>query len=286
VTGPSALEYLGRRVLTALGFRSETLSTSVGELHLWRVDGTGELPPVLLFHGFGSSAIRWTPLMYDLRPHVRELVALDLPAHGFSQRPDALSQQILRQGMLEALDAVQLPPGLVLGNSLGGAAGLRYALARPERVTGALLFSPAGAPMNEEELEKLRALFCVDAHDEAVALVRALHARDPGLKAHLLAPLVRRPLSDPLLRQWLYEMTSDDFLSAEEIASCTRPVRVIWGKQERILPQRAREFWRAHLPAHSDLVEPDGFGHSPFLDDRGWVVDEILRFSQKLSPSA
>jgi pimeloyl-ACP methyl ester carboxylesterase len=283
VIGPSALDYLGRRVLTALGFRSEMLSTSVGELHLWRVGGQGELPPVLLFHGFGSSAMRWTPLMYDLRPHVRELIAVDLPAHGFSQRPEALSQYVVRQGLLEALDAVQAEPALVLGNSLGGAAGLRYALARPERVTGALLFSPAGAPMDEEELVQVRSLFCVDAHDEAVALVRALHARDPGLRAHLLAPLLRRPLSDPLLRRWLQEMTPEDFLSAEEIGSMPRPLRVVWGKQERILPLRAREFWRAHLPPHGDLIEPDGFGHSPFLDDRGWVVEEILRFCRQLA---
>lgn len=46
--------------------------------------------------------------------------------------------------MTEALDALLPEPAIVCGNSLGGAVALHYALARPEKVLGLVLLSPAG----------------------------------------------------------------------------------------------------------------------------------------------
>ena len=287
MSSPSPLHQLGRNVFVALGVRSEHKPTSVGPVHLWRMRGAGTLPPVLLFHGFGASGMHWIPLMQGLSRRVRECVAVDLPAHGFSAKPDGdLTQQQLLSGAVEALDQIDLEPALVIGNSLGGAAGLRYLHARPERARAAMLFSPAGAPMSEEELAALRALFAIEAHGDAVRFVRALPARPPGLTAHLIAPLLRGPLADPLLRRWLERVAPEDFLTADEIATVPRPIQVIWGKQERILPGRAREFWRAHLPPHSSIIEPEGLGHSPFLDKPLWMIREILKYAETLALSA
>lgn len=278
---------LGAQVVRVLGYRSRRLDTSVGQLNVWSADGAGPLPHLLLFHGFGASALHWVPLLQQLRPHVRGVTALDLPAHGLSDRPAALTPAILRDGVLEALDALHRlepdrGPMVVIGNSLGGAAGLRYLNARPERVLGAVLFSPAGAPMDEDELATLRGVFRLDAHADAVRFVRLLHGKPVGLRAHVLAPMLRSTLSDPLLRGWLDRVSPEDFLAPDEVRAVQRPVRVVWGDRERILPARCKAFWREHLPAHSELDEPAGFGHSPFLDDRGWTARQITAFAARV----
>lgn len=276
------VEQLGRQVLVALRYRSEHVSTSVGRVHVWSVEGGGALPGVLLFHGLASSGMHWMPLVAQLRPHVARVTALDLPGHGFSDRPDELTHEVLTTGVLEALDAVDLEPGLVVGNSLGGAAAVRFLAARPERARRALLFSPAGAPMSADELADLRDKFRVDRHMDAVSFVRRLSGREVGLRAHLLAPWLRRSLGDPLLRRWLASVTPDQFLTPEELRDLRVPVEVVWGRQERMLPDSAREFWRAHLPADA-LEEPDGFGHTPFLDDRRWTAARILASAERVA---
>ncbi|MEQ1564603.1 MAG: alpha/beta fold hydrolase [Myxococcota bacterium] len=278
-------QQIGRRFLLALtswAIDSDSIDTSVGPVQVWSAQGGGSGPAVVLFHGFGSSAMAWMPMLAQLRPHVSSVVAIDLPGHGLSVRPERLTEEVLARGLVEGLDAVPFSRAVLIGNSLGGAAAVRYLHARPQRVAGALLFSPAGAPMTDAELDALRAVFRIDGHLDAVAFVRRLRARPLGVEAHLLAPLLRRTLSDPVLREWLGSVSPDQFLQPEEIAGIRAPIEVVWGRQERVLPAAAREFWRANLPPHGVLDEPEGFGHSPFLDDRKWVADRIVAFTRRV----
>jgi pimeloyl-ACP methyl ester carboxylesterase len=277
------VEQVTRGLLRTLRYESVYVPTSVGRVHLWSARGTGPLPPLLLFHGLGASGLHWMPLLLQLRPKVRSLLAIDLPGHGFSDRPPSLSGQVLAAGISEALDQLDLEPALVVGNSLGGAAAVRYVNARPARALGAMLFSPAGAPMTAEELDAVRARFRVERHLDAVRFVRQLHGRPVGPRAHLMAPLFRRSLADPTLRRWLESVGPGDFLAPQEVRSLPVPVEVVWGLQERMLPARLREFWRENLPSSGALVEPEGVGHSPFLDDRRWAVARLLGFAERIA---
>src|SRR5262245_21365195 len=120
-TSPGWLYRIGRRALVALRYQSTWVETSVGPVHLLSRTGRGELPPVLLVHGFGDAAMHWAPLVRVLRPHVRSVLALDLPGHGFSVRPEKLTLELVRDGVIEALDRAHVEPCVVVGNSLGGA---------------------------------------------------------------------------------------------------------------------------------------------------------------------
>lgn len=281
MSGPGVLEHVGRRVLgAAFGYRSEWVPTSVGRIHVLSRAGSGELPPVYLFHGFGSAAIHLVPLVRALRPHVRHVTTFDLPAHGFSDRPAELSTEILRTGALEALDRIHTEPAVVVGNSLGGVTAMRYLHARSERVLGAVLLAPAGAPMTAEELESLRSLFRVRTRAQARAFLDRLYARPPGWRGHVLAGTVVRTFTDPTLAGWLEGLTPDGFLTPEEVSGAPRPVRVVWGKDEKILPREQLAFWRRHLPPDGEIVEPEGFGHSPHFDAPEAAAREVLALAR------
>jgi pimeloyl-ACP methyl ester carboxylesterase len=68
-------------------------------------------------------------------------VALDLPGHGRSGwREDAdYGAAVTAPTVLAALDALDVPPGIVVGHSLGAILAARLAATAPERVTGLVL---------------------------------------------------------------------------------------------------------------------------------------------------
>jgi pimeloyl-ACP methyl ester carboxylesterase len=279
---PGWLERGARQALSVAGFQSRRVPTSVGEVHALHLEGGGALPPVVLVHGLGSAGLHFWRIMRLLQPQVSRVTAIDLPGHGFSDRPEALSLEVLRSGVLEALDQLQPEPAIVVGNSLGGAAVVRYAAQRPEKVLGAVLLAPAGAPMNAEELAGVRATFSIRSHQEAVAFLNRLLARPPGWKAHLVAPGIRRTFADPRLQAWLASLGDRDFLTPEEVRSVP-PTVLVWGEHERILPGSALAFWSEHLPAHASIVRPERLGHSPHLDSATRSAELILEHARRVA---
>lgn len=285
MSGPGPLERVGRGLLrTVLRFDSGWVDTSAGRVHVLSRSGGGDLPPIVLFHGFGSSALHWVPLLRRLRPHVRGVLAIDLPGHGFSDRPAPLTHEVLRAGITEAMDLVHREPAVIVGNSLGGLTALRYLHARPDKVLGAVLLSPAGAPMTAEDLDALRATFRIRTSAEARAFLDRLYARPVGPLGHLFVPTLRRTFSDPTLMNWFATVSEADFLDPGEVSSAPRPLRLVWGREERILPAAQLEFWRAHLPPGSALVEPEGLGHSPHFDSAARTAEEILTLVRAVEP--
>ncbi|MDP9869033.1 MULTISPECIES: alpha/beta fold hydrolase [Streptosporangium] len=107
----------------------------------YRVAGTG--PPVILLHGLGRSLEDWEPLRAAL-PGYR-LLAIDLAGFGHSHplpnpRLDSLARHVMR-----TLDALGVTSAVhVVGNSLGGAVGMRLAADDPGRVASLALADSAG----------------------------------------------------------------------------------------------------------------------------------------------
>ncbi len=100
--------------------------------------GAGREARVTYLHGLGIDAHSFdaTAVAVDL-----PAVALDLPGHGRSSwREDAdYAASATAPTVLAALDALDVPPGLVVGHSLGAITAARVAALAPERVTGLVL---------------------------------------------------------------------------------------------------------------------------------------------------
>ena len=164
--------------------------------------GGGDLPTIVLLHGLGSEGADYLPLLVRLRSHVRKLVAPDLPGHGasdatFAERP----RQTHVETLTEALDAVLDEPAVIFGNSLGGFAAIRYALARPERVRGLYLASPSGAPSSSNEIERLHGALRLDSHADALRFLELAMPRRKSAFRHVMAWGVRRRFA--AVRPWI-----------------------------------------------------------------------------------
>lgn len=280
---PALIDRLARTSLRLQGYRSRSLSTSVGEVHVLEAEGRGSLLTLVLLHGFSSAGVHYFPLLHLLRRRVRRIVLPDLPAHGFSSTPrGGVRGKTLLDGLTEALDQVIEEPAILFGNSLGGVAAIRYALARPERVRGLILCSPTGAAMDADEIARFSALFRIDSHDKALHFVDRVMSKS-GPMRQLLAWGLRRKFQNPEMLALIDSITPADMLDPAELRGLRPPTLLLWGQDERLLPTSHLEFFRQNLPPHARVEEPFGVGHTPYLEDPARLARDILRFAEEVT---
>lgn len=274
-------ERIARLSLHARGWRSRTAPASTGTVHWVETVGAGPLPTTVLLHGFNSSAAFNAPLLQTLRPHVRRVIAPDLPGHGYSSAPSRLDGGLVYEGARDALDRALDEPALLVGNSMGAAIALRYAIDRPEKVRALALVAPGGAPLSEDELLSLRRLFTLQSHAEAEAFIDRLLVRRTLLRP-LLAASLRRGFARPALRQLLGGLGPHNYLTVDELRAVTVPVLLLWGEEERVLPSSGLAFFREHLCGARIEVVP-GVGHSPQVDDCDGTARRLLAFAREVA---
>jgi pimeloyl-ACP methyl ester carboxylesterase len=280
---PAFTDRLALMPLALQGYRRRWVDTSVGAVHVLGADGKGALPPLVLLHGFSSAGAHFFPMLHRLRPHVERLILPDSPAHGFSATPEHITAATLKQGLVEALDAVVDRPSVIFGNSMGGIGAIHYARLRPERVAGLILCSPTGAAMTVEELTRFLRTFDVNNQKDALAFLDRVLSRRSWLR-HLVAWELARKFRRPELRALLASTRPTDFFAPGELAALAPPGMLIWGQDDRIMPAEHLAYFRAHLPRQTRVLTPAGFGHSPYLDAPGALAEMILGFARDVTP--
>jgi pimeloyl-ACP methyl ester carboxylesterase len=271
-----------RRLLNAQGVASKRLPTKVADLHYYEAEGSGPLPTVLVLHGIGSSATAFAGVVRALRPHVRRVIAPDTPGHGFSASPAVpLTPQVVFDGVRELADRVVTEPCVVFGSSLGGALTLKLAMEKRPNVRGVVVSSPGGARTDAKSLADLVRVFEVGTHAEARAFVRRLYHRPPWYTP-LVAPGIRTLLGRRPIREFFSAATVEDQLAPEALRAIDVPLLLLWGRSERLLPREHLDFFRAHLPPHASIEEPEGFGHCPQLERPRELAERIARFAGTL----
>ncbi len=264
------------------GYKSRKLDTSVGKLHVLEAQGEGSLPPVVVLHGLSASGQYYENLMRRVRPHVSRVIAPDMPGHGYSDLPPAgLNQRTLAAGIREGLDQLVTEPAIVFGNSLGGAAAVKYAVERPDRVLALVLAAPGGAPMEEPDLVQFVDGFMLDDHGKALEFVDKLFHR-PHPMRHVLAWGVRQQFGRTGIEDLLRSVSPADLLSAEELSRLTMPVHVYWGEADRVLLPEHRKFYEEHLPEHAEVHRIEEYGHVPHMSHPDCLAERLLSVARAL----
>jgi pimeloyl-ACP methyl ester carboxylesterase len=272
------LERAAQLALNARGLASRRVQTHAGLLHVYDGPGQGRLPTTVVLHGIGSAATQFGRVLLALRPHVQRVLAPDLPGHGFSGVPPVpVSPELFFVALSELLATLTDRPLALVGNSLGGALALRYALDHPSRVRALVLISPAGAQMTPVEWQALLDHFRLETNADARKLLDRLYHRTPlympAFASGLRASFQRKAVADILAA-----VTPTDLPAPERLRALSVPTLVLWGRSERLLPASSLAYFRSHLPQHTQFAEPEGFGHCPHIDDPGRLARMIVDF--------
>jgi len=116
----------------------------------------GEGPDVILLHGDLSSTYTWRHLIEPLA-RTRRVHAIDLPGHGFSEKPaNAPYTTTWMAGHVAAyMQAAGVPSAVIVGNSMGGEVASEVAALYPRVTRGLVLIAPAGLRTEEQEVPDL-----------------------------------------------------------------------------------------------------------------------------------
>jgi pimeloyl-ACP methyl ester carboxylesterase len=277
-----AVNQVLRRWLVMQGIRSEWHDVAGHQVHAYRLEGRGLGPPVVMLHGLGSSANAFWRTLQPLAHHFRRVYALDAPGNGFSPLPQAGPLPWRRQLSIvhSFLEQVVQEPAFLIGNSLGGAMSLYLAHERPDAVKALGLISPAGAKLEDDVFYALVRSFDVTSVHEARAMTRRLFAKPP--LPLLLAPQALMTLyANPTVKHLIREVRPSDAVSESMLASLEMPTLLIWGTHERLLPRQMLAYFRAHMPSHARILEVDGFGHMPQMENPRHLVRRIVDFANQ-----
>ncbi|HLZ62645.1 MAG TPA: alpha/beta hydrolase [Ktedonosporobacter sp.] len=237
-----------------------THTTTVGGQHLhYRTAGTGS--PLVLLHGYGTSSYVWQRVLpYLARQH--QVFMVDLPGHGHSRLTDAWKLREVAPLLARWLQQMNLPPVILMGQSMGGAIAIHLTAYAPEMVKRLILVDSAGMPLHAQ-LPELAAR----------SLRSALQLGNGGYPLALLRDTLK-----PRPRLWWQsarEMVYSDF--RKEIAMIMVPTLIIWGERDVMLPISLGHTLSRAIP-HATFVTMEHCGHRPMLAQPAAFSQIVLDF--------
>ena len=116
----------------------------VGETKIRYLDGGGSDGNILLIHGLGGFAERWSTVIPILSKKYRVIVP-DLPGYGYSDKPSIdYTPEFFIKFIFDFLDVLDIKKTNMAGTSLGGQLVAECAIAQSKKVEKIVLVCPAG----------------------------------------------------------------------------------------------------------------------------------------------
>ena len=268
------------------------------------VDGDG--PALLLLHGYSDNAGTWRPLLRELESRGRRAVAVDLPGFGEADRLAGYRDRFADGPLLERIDDFveslveevrEEGAPVIVGNSLGGVAGLRAAQNGELQLGGTVAISPAGlghqpwVDFFEREPLLHRVLGApVPVPGELIRLVaRTLYSRVAVANGNDVDGRIGREYASQYRsRRDVGRIVRDarrvlsELHDAYDLTKLCHPVQLIWGDRDPLTPLRGARRLLDATPA-AELTVFEGCGHCAQVEQPQRVADVVTRFADRVA---
>ncbi len=242
--------------------------------------------PIICLHAIGHGARDFARLADELGRQY-QFISIDWPGHGASPREPAPAGAVRYAELLESvIDTFGISSAHILGNSVGGAAAIRYAASHPDRVRGLILCNPAGlAPVNfiaRLVCRRMAAFFARGAHDDPrfAAQFRRYYERDvlPATAATWRREEIIATAAGvaPILQQAWNGFADADADLRHLVTKVGCPTLFAWAKGDRYVAWSRSK--RAVLKFPNRQVRLFDGGHSAFLEEPSAFVEALKEF--------
>ncbi|WP_437960707.1 alpha/beta fold hydrolase [Sorangium sp. So ce119] len=281
--------------------RSHVRVLSAGEIHWeeWsppRNSGAGKRP-VVLVHGLSDSCRTWNRLAPALAAGGRRVVALDLPGHGQSARPDApYTVAWYANVAAEWIRALGLSDFDLVGHSFGGSIAMCVAIERPGRVHRLGLVAAGGfgsevaLPLRFAAVTGLLELAApvlmgVGTHAGMLVLGGNFNAEERRYLARVNArPGTARALSRTLRHAIDLRGQREHLMDIAHRLPEIPPLAVYWGDRDPVIPARHA----ADVERYLEGVPVRRFaraGHYPHREAVADLAPDLARFLDAPQPT-
>ena len=235
--------------------------------------------PVLLLHGITDSWRSFEPVLPWLPGHWHT-IAVSQRGHGGSARPaGGFGTRDFAADAAALIEALELPPVVVVGHSMGAAVALRLAIDRPELVRGVV--AAGGFASFSDKAELVAFIGSMLALGDTVPReVAERFQRDTlagpvadGLIETMVDECLRTPAA--VWRAAFAGLLEDDF--SAELGRVRVPVLLTWGDADAFAPEADQQRLARELQLATRRVYP-GVGHALHWERPERFALDLVRF--------
>jgi pimeloyl-ACP methyl ester carboxylesterase len=233
---------------------------------------------VVFIHGSGLEHSVWTLASRHFARHGRNVIAVDLPAHGRSGGTPLTSIEDMADWIVSVLDALGIEQAALTGHSLGSLIALDCAARHPQRARAlALVGSTAPMPVSDAILDAAAA----NDHAAFDMLTQWGYSKkhqyggnsNPGM--WMIGSTLR-----------LFERCAPGVLNADmnacnnytagldRAAQVSCPTLIVLGNDDRLTPVRGTKALREALPSPTVYIL-DGAGHTIMVEAPNQMLDAL-----------
>lgn len=253
------------------------------EIHyrVWYPNLAVPLGKILLIHGFIGSTYCWRMNVEALAEAGYKVVAIDLPAFGYSARSLAFNQSQSNRGLLlwkllDTIDQGDTTRWHICGHSMGGGAAEAMALLKPERTRSLSIV----AGMVFIKNTNMETQFSIIARQKQYNQILVSYMKKNMITYKSVRNSLRRNFRympdstvvmnylTPLLREGTAQCILNVWARAKEVVPLNAeglkptPVLLIWGNKDRTIYLRNGKRFAEKVP-HSELIIINKAGHDP-----------------------
>ncbi|NIO07437.1 MAG: alpha/beta fold hydrolase [Deltaproteobacteria bacterium] len=205
--------------------------------------GTG--PAVIMLHGGGPGASGWSNFQRNIGPLSERfrVILIDFPGFGKSDSVvvNEPRSQVNARVLCDLLDALRIDKTHLIGNSMGGASGLNFAIDYPDRIDRLVIMGAAGAgqslfvPMPTEGIKVLNQVFDNPTIEGMKRLIQLMVYDSSFLTEELL----QQRLQDALNPQHMEARKKSKAVQMDlsrDLAKVKAKTLIIWGRDDRVVP--------------------------------------------------
>lgn len=253
-------------------------SVTIGSLSTHYTEhGSGT--PILILHGWGSSAATWEAVQHQLATHGYRAIALDLPGFGATVEPPR------EWGLAEYTDFVRefvaqekIGRFVLLGHSFGGRIAIDYAARFGESIAAVVLCGAAGIA-RPRSARRATISFLV-RHGSFIAKAPMIRTLSGIARKAIYAIVGERDYykASPVMRSVMSRVLEVPL--APLLPNIPQPVLLAWGDADEATPLSHARIAQDVLP-DSTLAVFEGRGHSLQREVPRDLADRVARFLQE-----
>lgn len=257
----------------------KTTNVDGNSIRYFDYDSANTAKTLILLHGIGASAERWSRVIPTLSKYYRVIVP-DIIGFGYSDKPTLEYTMDFFLDFFEGfLENLKIHKACIAGSSFGGHLATEFAIRSNRRVEKLVLAAPAGMMRTSTPvLDAYIMAALYPTYDNAVKAFRDM-AFDPSIASEEITKdfvnRMRLPNAKYAFMSTLLGIRHAPLLPGR-IGRIICPTLLVWGDTDRMIPvQYAKEY--NEIP-NSELVVIRNCGHTPFVEKPMAFNKVVLKF--------
>ena len=235
---------------------------------------------MVLVHGLGASAERWTNVIPLLSNSFRVIVP-DLIGFGYSDKPIAdYTPDFFSDFLGKFFSKIGISQPFLVGSSLGGQISAEFVANNPESVQKLILVSPAG--IMKQSTPALDAYIMAALYPNELSAKNAFEMMEGSgntVEQEIVSGFIERmhlPNAKLAFMSTILGLKNSDSI-ATKLKTITIPTMIIWGSKDPVIPiVHADQFVSSIQDCR--LFRMDGCGHTPYVQDPQTFASKVLEF--------